>query len=101
MKVSQKWARRGFGPRWLPLAPIGPRWPPLAPIGPHWPPAKGAKNIIKLVVSAMLKQTCEFHWGLRVKTIQNHKKKHWLYSKSDKQVRESRIWLRGMHSLGC
>ena len=38
-------------------------------IGPHWRPfatRKNAKHIIKLVVSVILKQKCELHWGLRV-----------------------------------
>ena len=48
--------------------------PPLAPIGPHWPPfaiPKCANKIIKLVVSAIFKQTCEFHFGLLDKKINN------------------------------
>ena len=72
--VSRQWAHRGFGPRWPPFAPIGPPWPPMVPVGPHLPLfaiPKCAKSIIKLVVSDMLKQKCEFHCGLRVKKVKS------------------------------
>ena len=49
IKVSKKWACRGFGS--------------LAPVGPHWPPfaiPKNANSIIKQVVSAILKHNVSF-----------------------------------------
>ena len=63
-----------IGPRWPTLAPIGSRWHPLAPIGSHWSPfaiPKCAKSIVKLVLSATVKQKYEFHLGLLFKHIKS------------------------------
>ena len=48
----------------LPLPPVASRWPPFAI-------QKRAKRSVKQMISAMLKQKYDFHWGPRVRKVKS------------------------------